>query len=78
MGGHGGAFFSCSTCESLYHVIKERVGSERVRRCIPCCVCGTALTGHDGTFIFKYFIVRRTDRPRKKKQRAIRRSRVGG
>jgi len=68
MHGPRTAFFSCGKCESLYHVVRTRAGVDSLRADVRCCVCGAAFTSYDEDFVLKYFVVRRTDRPRRQRR----------
>jgi hypothetical protein len=51
--------FSCPNCNALYHRIKVEAGPEIV----DCLACGGPLPGRDGSFVLKYFLLRKALRP---------------
>jgi hypothetical protein len=63
-GGRPPAFnpFTCPNCGAFYQVVKAEAGPETDTREITCRACGGPLTGRDGKFVLKYFLLRK--RPR--------------
>ena len=54
--------FNCPYCNALYQVVKVEAGPEAVDREITCRSCGGPLTGRDGKFVLKYFLLRKAGR----------------
>ena len=54
--------FNCPYCNALYQVVKVEAGPETVDREITCRSCGGPLTGRDGKFVLKYFLLRKAGR----------------
>jgi hypothetical protein len=42
-------FFTCPNCRALYQIVKAKAGPETVFQEAPCCVCGEAIVGREGT-----------------------------
>ena len=49
--------FKCPNCGTLYQMVKTEAGPEIVDRQIKCHACGAPLSGRDGQFVLKYFLV---------------------
>ena len=58
--------FTCPNCKALYQVVKAEPGPETVDREIVCRSCGAPLTGRDGKFVLKYFMLREAGRTRRR------------
>jgi len=60
-GGRPPAFnpFTCPNCGAFYQVVKAEAGPETDTREITCRACGGPLTGRDGKFVLKYFLLRK-------------------
>jgi transcription elongation factor Elf1 len=61
-------FFTCPSCDALYHIVKVEVGLEFSVRGIACRTCGLPLHAREGKFIFKYFLLRNPHRGQKSKR----------
>jgi hypothetical protein len=55
--------FNCPNCNALYRLIKAEAGPETLDGEISCRVCGAPLPGRDGSFVLKYFLLRKAARP---------------
>jgi hypothetical protein len=66
-GGRPAAFnpFTCPNCGAFYQVVKTEAGPETDNREITCRVCGGPLTGREGNFVLKYFLLRKAIRSRR-------------
>jgi hypothetical protein len=51
--------FSCTNCNTLYHLIKVEAGPETVDGEINCRACGAPLPARDRQFVLKYFLLRK-------------------
>jgi hypothetical protein len=49
---------ACSKCKAFYEVVKVEAGPETADRETTCQVCGGPLTGREGKFVLKYFLLR--------------------
>jgi hypothetical protein len=58
--------FTCPNCQSLYHIVKVEAGPETDSREIVCHACGGPLTGREGKFVLKYFLLRKAARTRRR------------
>jgi len=61
--GGGAIHFNCPNCNALYHLVKAETGPESVDGEVACRVCGAPLPGREGSFIIKYFLLRKALRP---------------
>jgi hypothetical protein len=50
--------FTCPNCQALYQVVKVEAGRETAFHDVPCLACGAPLSGRDGEFVVKYFMLR--------------------
>jgi NAD-dependent SIR2 family protein deacetylase len=50
--------FTCPNCKALYEAVKVEAGPETTNREPTCHVCGGPLTGREGKFVLKYFLLR--------------------
>ena len=66
--------FNCPHCNALYQVVKVEAGPETIDREITCRSCGGPLTGRDGKFVIKYFLLRKAGRVQKWKRGRIERN----
>jgi len=57
--------FACPNCNALYQVVKVEAGPETADREITCLACGSPLTGREGKFVLKYFLLREAVRRRR-------------
>ena len=48
--------FKCPNCGALYQIVRVEAAPANDRE-ITCPVCGAPLTGRDGQFILKYFLL---------------------
>jgi predicted Zn finger-like uncharacterized protein len=55
-------FIKCPNCEVGYHVVKIKVGPGAAGRRVTCRGCGGPLPGRDGSFVMKYFPLRKPRR----------------
>ena len=55
--------FTCPHCNALYQLVKGEAGPETVDRALPCRACGGLLPGREGDFVLKYFLLRKAERP---------------
>jgi predicted RNA-binding Zn-ribbon protein involved in translation (DUF1610 family) len=53
--------FLCPTCGAKYRVTSIEASTEPTRP-IACISCGEPLSGHDGAFFLKYFLIERPKR----------------
>jgi len=60
--------FHCPNCNALYQVVKVEAGPETINREITCRVCGGPLSGREGKFVIKYFLLRNAARTQKWKR----------
>jgi hypothetical protein len=51
--------FNCPQCNALYQVVRGEAGPETVDREIACRACGAPLPGREGSFVLKYFLLRK-------------------
>ena len=61
----GRTSFHCPNCNALYQVVKQEAGPETVDRELICRSCGVPFPGHEGKFILKYFLRRKSGRTQK-------------
>jgi hypothetical protein len=54
--------FYCPNCSAFYRVVKVEAGPETPDTVITCRNCGGPLTGREGNWVFKYFLVRKPER----------------
>jgi hypothetical protein len=54
--------FHCPNCNAFYRVIKVEAGPETPDTEIACRNCGGPLTGREGNWVLKYFLVRKPER----------------
>jgi hypothetical protein len=54
--------FTCPNCQALYQVVKVEPGLETVDRELACLSCGAPLSGREGNFVLKYFMLRKAAR----------------
>jgi hypothetical protein len=45
-------------CQALYQVVKVEAGRETAFHDVTCLACGAPLSGRDGEFVVKYFLLR--------------------
>ena len=59
-GGRPSSFisFTCPNCQALYQVVKVEAGRETAFHNVTCLACGAPLSGRDGEFVVKYFLLR--------------------
>ena len=57
--------FTCPNCNALYELVKAEAGPETVDRELACRSCGAPLSGMEGKFILKYFLLRKAGRVRR-------------
>jgi predicted Zn finger-like uncharacterized protein len=59
-GGRPSSFisFTCPNCQALYQVVKVEAGPETAFHDVTCRACGAPLSGRDGEFVVKYFLLR--------------------
>jgi hypothetical protein len=50
--------FVCPNCDALYELVKVEAGLETADRAIACRSCGAPLSGREGKFVLKYFLLR--------------------
>jgi transcription elongation factor Elf1 len=50
--------FTCPNCHALYQIVKV----ETENREITCRVCGGPLSGREGNYVLKYFLLRKAIR----------------
>ena len=55
--------FNCPNCNALYQLVKAEAGPETDNREITCRARGGPLTGREGRFVLKYFLLRKAARP---------------
>jgi hypothetical protein len=65
----GATFFHCPHCKALYQLVKVEAGPATRDGEIACRACGGPLPGREGTFVLKYFLLRKDER-RKGSRRA--------
>ena len=70
------AHFNCTSCNALYHLIKAEAGPETVDSEIACRICGAPLPGRDGSFVLKYFLLRKALRPDPRARRGSQRAKL--
>ena len=58
--------FICPNCGAYYQVVKVEAGPETDNREITCRSCGGPLSGREGQFVLKYFLLRNTGRSRRR------------
>ena len=49
--------FVCPNCDALYKLVKVEAGPETVVREVACRSCEAPLSGTEGKFILKYFLL---------------------
>jgi hypothetical protein len=54
--------FTCPNCHALYQIVKVEAGPETENREITCRVCGGPLSGREGNYVLKYFLLRKAIR----------------
>jgi predicted Zn finger-like uncharacterized protein len=71
-GGRPASFrsFTCPNCQALYHVVQGEAGPETRFHDVTCRVCGAAFPGREGSFILKYFLLRKAGRVQGSRRRA--------
>ena len=69
-------FFNCPHCNALYQVIKAEAGPETIDSEIPCRACGGPLPGRTGSFVLKYFLLRKALRPDPRARRGSQRAKL--
>jgi predicted Zn finger-like uncharacterized protein len=55
-------FIECPNCKVRYHVVKVKVGAAAVDRPVTCRGCDGPLPGRDGSFVMKYYPLRKPKR----------------
>jgi hypothetical protein len=64
--------FKCPNCDALYHLVKVVAGPQaHLDYKITCTVCAGALPACEGQLIFKYFLLRKATRRKKKQLRQL-------
>ena len=58
-GGRPRNSFVCPNCDALYELVKMEAGPETVAREVACRSCGAPLSGMEGNFVLKYFLLRK-------------------
>jgi hypothetical protein len=58
--------FRCSYCGTSYKLVRAKAGEITKHYEITCLSCGGPLTGREGAFVLKYFLV---DKPRQRQDR---------
>jgi transcription elongation factor Elf1 len=58
--------FTCPNCQALYHVVKVEAGPETDSREIVCRACGASLSGREGRFVLKYFMLGKAGRTQRR------------
>jgi transcription elongation factor Elf1 len=53
--------FTCPNCHAL-KIVKVEAGPETENREITCRVCGGPLSGREGNYVLKYFLLRKAIR----------------
>jgi hypothetical protein len=53
--------------EALYELVKAEAGPETVDREVACQSCGAPLSGMEGKFVLKYFLLRKAGRVRRER-----------
>jgi len=56
--------FECPHCKAKYNVVRMEAPQVEADTEITCVSCGEPLTGREGLFLFKYFLVSRRQRKR--------------
>jgi NAD-dependent SIR2 family protein deacetylase len=61
---YSGSFktFTCPKCNALYQMIRVEEGPENTEREVTCHSCGAPLSGREGQFALKYFLLWPTER----------------
>jgi hypothetical protein len=59
MGGIKPGSFTCPNCNALYQLVHAETGPETIDREITCLACGAPLSGREGKFVLKYFLLRK-------------------
>jgi hypothetical protein len=49
--------FNCPNCNAFYQVVRAEAGPETEDSEITCRACGAPLTGREGEFVLKYFML---------------------
>jgi hypothetical protein len=57
--------FNCPICNAFYQVVRVEAGPETKDREITCRACGGPLSGREGKFVLKYFMLRKGGRVQK-------------
>ena len=50
--------FKCPSCGALYQIVKIEAGRETIDHQLNCRACGAELSGRDGQFVLKYYLLR--------------------
>jgi predicted Zn finger-like uncharacterized protein len=50
--------FTCPNCNAFYQVVQVEAGPETKDYEVTCRVCGSPLSGREGKFVLKYFLLR--------------------
>ena len=58
-GGRPRNSFVCPNCDALYELVKVEAGPETVAREVACRSCKAPLSGMEGKFVLKYFLLRK-------------------
>jgi predicted Zn finger-like uncharacterized protein len=66
-GGRPRISFTCPNCHALYELVKAEAGPETVDREVACQSCGAPLSGMEGKFVLKYFLLRKAGRVRRER-----------
>jgi predicted Zn finger-like uncharacterized protein len=59
----GYGLIDCPNCGAHYHVVKAQAGPETKGREVICRACGGPLSGREGKYVLKYFLLAKP-RPR--------------
>ena len=65
-GGRPRCSFACPSCDALYELVKVEAGPETVDCEVACRSCGAPLSGMEGKFVLKYFLLRKASRVRRR------------
>jgi len=67
--------FNCSTCGSHYTLVRvdgaDKPDSSTDDCTLSCTVCGAPLPAHDGQFILKYFLMRKSGVNERQRYRVV-------
>jgi len=69
--------FNCSTCGAVYTLVRVESAGAEVRAAsadectLSCTVCGAPLPAHEGQYILKYFLMRRSGVREQRRYRVV-------